>query len=376
MSLEFKLRWIVLALAFPLAAHGQKDPPPIQLTNPSFEDLAKGGQTPVGWYNCGNAAESPPDIQPGSFSVTKAASNGSTYLGLVVRDNETNEAVGQRLSRPLEINQCYEMNIDLCRAEIYESLSRLTGDPVNYATPAKIRIWGGNGYCDKAELLFETPIITNTRWVTTNCRFHPKKGNYSFIIIEAYYKQPVLFPYNGNILLDNTTAIRQLPCNPEKMPPPIAKKTPTDTTKKIVVKSPPAPPTPAAVPEPKPMDRKNLKAGSIIRLDNVYFEMNKYDLKPESMNGLQAIFNFLKENPDVMVEIGGHTNNNPSDQFANDLSTNRAKSVADWLTSQGISPERVTFKGYGKKMPIAQNTTPEGRKKNQRVEIKILSING
>ena len=127
---------------------------------------------------------------------------------------------------------------------------------------------------------------------------------------------------------------------------------------------------------PTSIERKGLKAGSIIRLDKVYFEANQFTLKAESLNALEEVFNFLHDNPDVSVEVGGHTNNNPTDDFANNLSTNRAKAVADWLIKRGIPAGRVKYKGYGKKMPIAQNTTPEGRKLNQRVEIKILSING
>ena len=77
-----------------------------------------------------------------------------------------------------------------------------------------------------------------------------------------------------------------------------------------------------------------------------------------------------------MLEVGGHTNNRPTPEFAETLSTSRAKSVAEWLVGKGIPAERVQYKGYGKKFPIETNATAEGRKRNQRVEIKILSING
>ena len=70
----------------------------------------------------------------------------------------------------------------------------------------------------------------------------------------------------------------------------------------------------------------------------------------------------------------GHTNNllHPYADKAMDLSTKRAKSVADWLISKGVSSERVQYKGYGWTKPVEPNTTPEGRKRNQRVEVTIL----
>ena len=374
-----------LVLALPFGMSAQKDAP-IVLTNPSFEDLPKMGETPAGRYNCGKAGETPPDVQPGGWTVAKPANHGQTYLGLVVRDNETWEAVSQRLSRPIEGGKCYEFTLDLCRTELYLSLSRTTGEEVNYATPARLILWGGNGYCDKAELLWQTPEITHTRWLGHTMTLKPKRS-YSYIILEAYYKTPVLFPYNGNILIDNASPIQEISCAkpPKKEEPAVAstgpKKTPDKVTTKEGPKTPVTPVEPRSTASAAPkvttkMERKNLRKGDIIRLEKVYFEANKFELQPESMQSLQALFNFLKENPDVSVEVGGHTNNRPEDNFAIDLSTNRAKAVSDWLVSQGIDQSRVQFKGYGKKYPIDSNLNEEGRKKNQRVEIKILNING
>ncbi len=375
----------MLALAlWPLLASAQQKDGAIHLVNPSFEDLPKCCEAPSGWYNCGKAEESPPDIQPGSFQVTKTPSHGETYLGLVVRDNETWEGVGQRLSRPLEVDECYEFSMDICRAELYLSLSRTTGEEVNYATPAKIRVWGGTGYCDKREMLYETPLITTTRWLTYTFRLHPKKGSYTYLLVEAYFKTPTLFPYNGNILLDNTSPIKQIDCNmpimqePDANQPAVAAAKPPSRPA-TTIKSPPAqtdtPPATAAASSSK-ISRSGLKSGSVIRLDKVYFDADKYVIKAESVPALMEVYNFLVENPDVVLEIGGHTNNRPTEEFAQTLSTSRAKSVAEWLISKGIAADRVQYKGYGKKYPIDTNATLEGRRRNQRVEIKILSMNG
>ncbi len=388
MPISRKLYGVLGIIIAPLIASAQPKEELIYFTNPSFEDLPKCCEAPTGWYNCGKTEESPPDIQPGSFQVTKTPSHGETYLGLVVRDNETWEGVGQRLSVPLELNECYEFSLDLCRAELYLSLSRTTGEEVNYATPAKIRVWGGMGYCDKREMLYETPLITTNRWLTYNFRLSPKKGSYAFLLIEAYFKTPTLFPYNGNILIDNASPIKKIDCNMKPM------QEPEEDTPAIVAAV-PKPNRPAAPPKTtqparketvtaKSVDtktaakisRNGLKRGSVIRLDKVYFDADKYYIKEESVPALMEVYDFMTENPDVVLEIGGHTNNRPDPEFAQTLSTSRAKSVADWLISKGIAAERVQFKGYGKKYPIDTNATPEGRKRNQRVEIKILSMNG
>ncbi len=382
MSFQNKIKYVAFLLACPLLAVAQKDAP-ILFVNPSFEDLPRPGLQPSGWTNCGPSSETPPDVQPGQFGVTLAPSNGQSYLGLVVRDNETWEMVAQRISRPLEVNQCYEFSIDLCRSVEYMSPTKTSKENASYATPARLIIWGGNSPCEKGEPLFETSIIQNVRWLTTVCRLSPKKGSWNYIMLEAYYKTPLLFPYNGNVLIDNASVIRPISCGPDKMPeerltekgpriqPPVRATTTTTRPNPVVVSTPP----PAPV-ETKKFERNKLKAGDIIRLEKVYFEANKYDLKPESVTSLKDLLAFLQNNTDVYVEVGGHTNNNPTEQFATDLSTNRAKAVTDWLVSQGIAAERLQYKGYGKKHPIQQNTTPEGRRANQRVEIKILKING
>jgi outer membrane protein OmpA-like peptidoglycan-associated protein len=387
MLAHYKILGIFSLFLLPLALFSQKDAP-ILLVNPSFEDLPKCCTAPNGWYNCGKNEETAPDIQPGYFQVMKAPSHGETYLGMVVRDNDTWESIGQRLSKPIEVDKCYEFSLDLARSELYLSVSRTTGESVNYATPAKIRIWGGMGYCDKKELLAETSVITNTRWLTYNFKFMPQKGSYTYIMFEAYVKTPTLFPYNGNILVDNASAIKPVPCDDKPRPPAKRDSVPKPPLANNQGNKPPKNPqrnqqstqisTTVKVDTPmaNKFERKNLKKGGIIRLENIYFDSDKYDVKVESEPALQEIFSFLAGNPDVVVEIGGHTNNIPAHEFCDKLSEERAKSVSDWLVTKGIGSERVQYKGYGKRSPFISNTSAEGRRKNQRVEIKILSMNG
>ena len=85
---------------------------------------------------------------------------------------------------------------------------------------------------------------------------------------------------------------------------------------------------------------------------------------------LKRIVSFINKNPQLVIEIGGHTNGWCSTEFAEELSDNRAKAVYDYLIDKGIAENRLAFKGYGKKDPIASNKTAVGRKKNQRVELK------
>ena len=89
---------------------------------------------------------------------------------------------------------------------------------------------------------------------------------------------------------------------------------------------------------------------------------------------LDELYDFMMEHSFVVIEVAGHTNNLPNDEFADQLSTARAKSVADYLFEKGIDPSRVVYKGYGKRLPLVPNTSPEGRATNQRVEIKLLKV--
>jgi outer membrane protein OmpA-like peptidoglycan-associated protein len=117
-----------------------------------------------------------------------------------------------------------------------------------------------------------------------------------------------------------------------------------------------------------------IEKGQKIRMRLLTFTSDSFNLKPEFLPMLDELYDFMMENPTVVIEIGGHTNNVPPDAFADELSTNRAKAVADYLTVKGVDPKRLIYKGYGKRLPLVANTSPEGRATNQRVEIKILKV--
>lgn len=118
----------------------------------------------------------------------------------------------------------------------------------------------------------------------------------------------------------------------------------------------------------------SLESGQVIRMRLLNFDTDQSSLKPDALPMLDELYDFMMENGSAAIEVGGHTNNLPSDAFADELSAARAKSVADYLFGKGIDPKRVIHKGYGKRFPLVPNTSAEGRKTNQRVEIKILKI--
>ena len=117
-----------------------------------------------------------------------------------------------------------------------------------------------------------------------------------------------------------------------------------------------------------------LESGQTIRMRLLNFDTDSYIIKDESYPMLDELYDFMMEQGTVAIEVAGHTNNQPSDAFADELSTNRAKAVAEYLIDKGIDAKRVVFKGYGKRYPLVPNTSAEGRKTNQRVEIKILKL--
>ncbi len=450
----------------------------IKLENPSFEDFPQHSTPPSGWTNCGFADESPPDVQPsGQWGVFWPAMDGNTYLGMVTRENETYESVGQRLNGILWAGTCYQISFFLCKSPVYFSGvnvgsgdEKFTSSIRNFVTPIKLRIWGGNDMCNKEELMGETGLVTNNEWERYYIKLSPSKGNYRYIFLEAYYETPTFFPYNGNVLVDEASDIvalenceeelleEEMVAAPEvqivdpvekldakemlyrlhariknvdspdrvfmavnnyeikefkynvkngeftaylklspgrniikvigsnragtdtdstfirtvdpladvdKTPEPVSKpiKSPQKTEELVIAK------------EFKLMNsegRKTLKEGDIINLEHLQFKANSSELSESDSEILDELFRFMKMYPQIEIEIGGHTNGIPDSDVCKRISQARATEVENYLVDRGINAKRLIAIGYGKKYPIATNSTPEGRKRNQRVEIKIL----
>ncbi len=447
----------------------------IQLANPSFEDFPQHSTPPVGWTDCGFPDESPPDVQPsGKWGVFWPAMDGNTYLGMVTRENDTYESVGQRMNGILWAGTCYQISFFLCKSPVYFSPAVVAGSTEritsmrNFITPIKLRIWGGNDMCIKEELLGETGLVTNTEWERYHVKLSPQKGNYRFIFLEAYYETPIFFPYNGNVLVDDASDIVALEnCDaplkeddlvaaPEvQIIDPVEKvdanemiyrlhakiknvdspdrvfmavndyeikdfkfnvargeltsylklspgrniikvigsnRAGTDTDSTFIrtvdplanVNPAPDPPvgnartTKDEVIDVKPYNLtntsggKSLRKGDIINLEHLQFKANSSELSEADSEILDELFRFMRDYPLIEIEIGGHTNSIPDSDICMKISQARAREVARYLVQRGIDYRRMVAVGYGKKYPIATNSTPEGRERNQRVEIKIL----
>jgi outer membrane protein OmpA-like peptidoglycan-associated protein len=115
-----------------------------------------------------------------------------------------------------------------------------------------------------------------------------------------------------------------------------------------------------------------LVKGSTATVNNLFFDLGKATLKPESEPELKRIQQVMKENMALIIEISGHTDNTGSDEINNKLSLERANAVKDYLLNGNIDSSRIRTKGYGKSKPKADNSTEEGRQINRRVEIEIL----
>ncbi len=115
-------------------------------------------------------------------------------------------------------------------------------------------------------------------------------------------------------------------------------------------------------------------AGNRIRLENIYFRFDESELSPAAFPELNRVVQFLKQNGGIRVQISGFTDNVGTEAYNLKLSVERAKAVSDYLVAHGISASRLTCKGYGNTRPVADNATAEGRAKNRRTEIVILSV--
>ncbi len=116
---------------------------------------------------------------------------------------------------------------------------------------------------------------------------------------------------------------------------------------------------------------EDLKKNNAYTFKNVNFESGKWDLLPEAMPELNALLDYLKSNPSLSIEIGGHTDNVGNDEANRTLSEKRAEAVANYLIYKGISAKSITAKGYGESKPIASNDTENGRLTNRRVECRL-----
>lgn len=116
-----------------------------------------------------------------------------------------------------------------------------------------------------------------------------------------------------------------------------------------------------------------IEVGVVVRLNNIFFDFGKATIRQdESITELNRVIKFLKDNPTVQIEIGGHTDNVGDEAYNQKLSQDRANAVKKFIIERGVKDTQVTAKGYGESKPVASNDTEEGKQQNRRVEFTIL----
>jgi len=119
------------------------------------------------------------------------------------------------------------------------------------------------------------------------------------------------------------------------------------------------------------MQAKQTERGTLVTFGDVLFDLDKAELKPAGMRGIQKLAEFLNENPERKVVVEGYTDSTGSDSYNQQLSERRAQSVRRALTHAGVDPQRIQAVGYGEQYPVASNDSPSSRAMNRRVEVTI-----
>lgn len=189
-------------------------------SNPSFEGNPAVSVSPPGWYACND--QSTPDTHPakGAWNFTFPASEGSTYIGLVMRgyndssNDYLTEAAGTQLLQPLKKGTCYFITIDLA----FNPLATFyTGwEVLAYDTPGHLLVWGATTNCGKEKLLWKSPLVSNSQWQSHSFKINPET-DFTYLILEADYANSSNKRY-GNLLIDNLRInTNQIELGPDKI---------------------------------------------------------------------------------------------------------------------------------------------------------------
>ena len=119
------------------------------------------------------------------------------------------------------------------------------------------------------------------------------------------------------------------------------------------------------------LETRETARGLIVNISDVLFDFNKYTLKPGAREKLAKVSGILLAYPGLMIKVEGHTDSIGSDEYNQKLSEQRANSVRDYITTQGVPANTVSAVGLGKADPVASNDTAAGRQQNRRVELVV-----
>lgn len=123
----------------------------------------------------------------------------------------------------------------------------------------------------------------------------------------------------------------------------------------------------------KDIPMQPIENGAVVVLKNIFFDTKQFALKPESVAELDKVALLLNENPQLKIQINGHTDNVGAAKDNLLLSNNRARAVVGYLLQKGIAQPRLSFKGFGAAQPVADNNTETGRAENRRTELSVIS---
>jgi outer membrane protein OmpA-like peptidoglycan-associated protein len=119
------------------------------------------------------------------------------------------------------------------------------------------------------------------------------------------------------------------------------------------------------------LETRDTPRGLVVTMADVLFDTGKYDLRPATREKLARLSGIVLAHPGLMLQVEGHTDSTGSDELNQKLSEQRAGTTRDYLIQQGLAANSITAMGFGKTMPVADNSTADGRQKNRRVEIII-----
>lgn len=158
--------------------------------------------------------ETPSDVQPGQFGCNLPPAHGSTYVGMVTRDNYTWEGISQKLSAPLDSGVCYTFTIQLATSPNYISYARRTRQEVNYNLPVVFQMWGGYANCDETVLLAESPVINHRDWRKYHFTVrHLRDKPLTHITFQVHYPPGKrCIASTGNLLMDDLSEIAETTC--------------------------------------------------------------------------------------------------------------------------------------------------------------------
>jgi len=119
---------------------------------------------------------------------------------------------------------------------------------------------------------------------------------------------------------------------------------------------------------------RSKEKGRTFKIENIYYDTNSSELRPESYPPLNELLLLLIDNPNITIEIGAHTDSKGDADYNKTLSLKRAESVVDYLAAAGIARDRLLAQGYGEANPVADNNSDAGRQLNRRTEFKIVDL--